>query len=71
MTVSQNYFRTSILPNDDTNDPNGNLNGNSHFINKINLYFTNSVVYYTVKLYFKINIWGLCMLSQIKLADGE
>lgn len=68
MTVSQNYFSMSILPNGDTN---GNLNGNSHFINKINLYFTNSVVNFTVKLYFKINIWGLCMLSQIKLADGE
>lgn len=44
---------------------------NYHFINGINLYFTNSVMNYTVKLYFKNKIWGLCILSQIKLAGGK
>lgn len=44
---------------------------NYHFINEINLYFTNSVMNYTVKSYFKNKIWGLCMLSQIKLAGGK
>lgn len=44
---------------------------NYHFINEINLYFTNSVMNYTVKLYFKNNMWGLCILSQIKLAGGK